>query len=313
MTVASLYGRDLLSMADLTAEEIGLVLDTASELKQMQKSGRPHALLSGQTLGMIFEKPSTRTRVSFETGMYQLGGHALYLNANDMQLGRGETIADTARVLSRYLNGIMIRTFKQSDIEELARFSSIPVINGLTDAEHPCQILADLLTIREQKGRLAGLKVAWVGDGNNMTHSLMLACARLGMDITVSTPEGYAPAPEFVRMAGEIAASTGASVTLHRDPCEGVTGADVIVTDTWASMGQEDEHARRVRDFQPYQVNETLAAQAKRDFIFMHCLPAHRGEEVVDAIIDGPHSVIWDEAENRLHAQKAVLALTLGQ
>lgn len=310
---ASLYGRDLLSMADLTAEEIGLVLDKASALKQMQKSGQPHALLSGQTLGMIFQKPSTRTRVSFETAMYQLGGHALYLNANDMQLGRGETIADTARVLSRYLNAIMIRTFEQSDVEELARFASIPVINGLTDAEHPCQVLADLLTIREHKGRLAGLKLAWVGDGNNMTHSLMLACATLGMEMTVSTPEAYEPDPGFVRKAGEIAASTGGTVALYRDPLEGVTGADVIVTDTWASMGQEEEHARRVRDFQPYQVNEKLVAKAKDDFIFMHCLPAHRGEEVVDEIIDGPHSVVWDEAENRLHVQKAVLALVLAQ
>lgn len=310
--MGNLYGRDLLSMADLSAEEIGRILDTAAEMKRMPKSGAPRAALSGQTLGMIFEKPSTRTRVSFETAMYQLGGHALYLNANDMQLGRGETIADTARVLSRYLNGIMIRTFKQSDIEELARYASIPVINGLTDVEHPCQVLADLLTIREHKGRLAGLKLAWVGDGNNMTNSLLLACALVGMDITVSTPGAYAPDPEYVRRAREMARSTGAAVTLHQDPYAGAAGADIVVTDTWASMGREDEHAARVRDFAPYQVNEELAAAAKDDFIFMHCLPAHRGEEVVDAVIDGPHSVVWDEAENRLHVQKAILALLLG-
>jgi ornithine carbamoyltransferase len=310
--MANLRNRDLISMRDLTAEEIGNVLVTAAKLKHLQKSGQPHALLPGKSLAMIFQKPSTRTRISFELAMFQLGGHALYLNAGDIQLGRGETIADTARVLSRYVDAIMIRTFKQSDVEELAQFGSVPVINGLTDLEHPCQILADLLTIQERKVRLAGLKVAWVGDGNNMANSMMLACARLGMNITLATPEGYDPDPEIVCAAQEYAAPTGASVVLTRDPAVAMTGADVVMTDTWASMGQEGEYDQRIKAFQQYQVNEALVALADQDYVFMHCLPAHRGEEVVDEIMDGPHSVVWDEAENRLHVQKALLALILG-
>jgi len=310
--LANLKNRDLISMRDLSAEEIGYILVMATKLKALQKSGQPHALLPGKSLAMIFQKPSTRTRVSFELTMFQLGGHALYLNAGDIQLGRGETVADTARVLSRYVNAIMIRTFKQSDVEELAQYASVPVINGLTDLEHPCQILADLLTIKERKHRLAGLKLAWVGDGNNVSHSLMLACARLGMNITLAVPEGYDPDPDIVGAAQEYAAGTGASVVLTRDPAVAVNRADVVVTDTWASMGQEGEHAERIKVFEAYQVNKTLVSLANKDYIFMHCLPAHRGEEVVDEIMDGPHSVVWDEAENRLHVQKALVALFLG-
>ncbi|MBE0467676.1 MAG: ornithine carbamoyltransferase, partial [Candidatus Desulforudis sp.] len=254
---------------------------------------------------------STRTRVSFEMAMYQLGGHALPLSAAELQLGRGETIADTGRVLSRYVDGIMIRTFEQSDLDELARYADVPVINGLTDWEHPCQILADLQTILEHKGRLAGLKLAWVGDGNNVAHSLMLGGARTGMRVAVATPTGYAPDPKVAEAATAEAARTGGAVELTTDPVAAVRNADVVVTDTWASMGQESEHAARVQVFSPYQVNEALVAHARPDFIFMHCLPAHRGEEVVDAVMDGSHSVVWDEAENRLHAQKALLALVL--
>jgi len=309
--VSGLKGRDLLSIKDLTAGELTALLDLAADLKARQRAGQPHPLCAGKTLAMIFQKSSTRTRVSFETGMYQLGGYALYLNAQDLQLGRGETVADTARVLSRFVDAIMIRTFAQAEVEELARYADIPVINGLTDWEHPCQILADLLTIREHKGRLAGLKLAWVGDGNNVCHSMLLGGAMTGMLVTAATPPGYAPAEEIVAAARELAAQSGGAVELTDDPAPAVRGADVVVTDTWASMGQEGEHEERVRVFTPYQVNESLVSLARPDFIFLHCLPAHRGEEVTDEIIDGPHSVVWDEAENRLHVQKALLASVL--
>lgn len=306
-----LTGRDLLSLHDFTTEEILAILNLADELKEKNKRGEAHPYLRGKTLGMIFEKASTRTRVSFEVGMYQLGGHALFLSSQDIQLGRGETIADTARVLSRYLDGIMIRTFSQADVEELACHADVPVINGLTDLLHPCQVLADLQTIREHKKKLAGLKLAFVGDGNNMAHSLLFGCAKTGIHISVASPKGYGPSEEIVRAAREDAKSTGSKVEVLADPVAAVRGADVVVTDVWASMGQEAEQDRRARAFAPYQVNEKLVSYAASDFIFLHCLPAHRGEEVTPEVIDGPHSVVFDEAENRLHAQKAVLALLL--
>ncbi|TEB13217.1 Ornithine carbamoyltransferase [Pelotomaculum propionicicum] len=307
----NLKGRDLLSLHDLTPEEVAAILELAGELKEKQKQNIPHPLLAGKTLGMIFQKSSTRTRVSFEVAMYQLGGYALFLNANDLQLGRGETIADTARVLSRFLDGIMIRTYAQSDVEDLARYASIPVINGLTDLTHPCQVLADLLTIKEWKGKLAGLKLAFVGDGNNVCNSLLFGCAKVGMDISVASPEGYKPRQDILRLVNEDAKQTGCRVEIRTDPLEVVAGADVVVTDVWAGMGQEAEQAKRVAALLPYQINPALVSHAKPDYIFLHCLPAHRGEEVVDEIIDGPNSAAWDEAENRLHAQKAVLAMLL--
>lgn len=304
-------GRDFLTLADYSQDEIITILDTAAEIKKLYKNNQPTPFLLGKTLGMIFEKSSTRTRVSFEVGMYQLGGQALFLSSRDMQLGRGETIADTARVLSRYLDGIMIRTFAQTDLEELAEYADIPVINGLTDLTHPCQILADLLTIREHKGRLSGLKVAYVGDGNNIAHSLLIGGAKVGMHVAVATPENYQPHGMIVDVAKQAAAESGGTIELTTDPVAAVTNADVLVTDVWASMGQEAEAEERAKVFAPYQVNSNLAKHAKADYIFLHCLPAHRGEEVTAEIIDGPHSVVWDEAENRLHAQKAVLALLL--
>jgi len=261
---------------------------------------------------MIFQKPSTRTRVSFEVAMFQLGGHGLYLSASDLQLGRGETISDTGKVLSRYLDGIMIRTFAQKDVEELAQSAEIPVINGLTDLLHPCQVLADLQTVREHKGDLRGLKLAYLGDGNNVCHSLLYGCAKMGMHISVASPQDYLPVPHIVEEARSVAGETGGSVTILLSPLEAVQDADVVVTDVWASMGQEAEQKERLKIFAPYQVNTDLVRRAKPDFIFMHCLPAHRGEEVSDEIIDGSHSVVFDEAENRLHAQKALLALLMG-
>jgi ornithine carbamoyltransferase len=307
----NLKGRDLLCLHEFTPEEIAAILELAGDLKEKQKKNIPHGYLPGKTLGMIFQKSSTRTRVSFEVGMYQLGGYSLFLNTNDLQLGRGETVQDTARVLSRYLDGIMIRTYEHSEVEELAKYASVPVINGLTDLQHPCQILADLQTVLERKGRLKGLKMAYVGDGNNVCNSLLFGCAKVGMDIAVASPDGYKPNEEVVRMAKEDAAATGARIDIITEPVEAVTGADVVVTDVWASMGQEIERALRARVFAPYQVNPELIRHARSDYIFLHCLPAHRGEEVVDEIIDGPNSAAWDEAENRLHVQKAILAMLI--
>lgn len=304
-------GRDLLTLADYTKEEIQMLLDLAVQLKKRQKEGKTTPLLSGKTLGMIFEKSSTRTRVSFEVGMYQLGGQALFLSRNDLQLGRGETIADTARVLSRYLDGIMIRTFGHEKAVELARFATIPVINGLTDDYHPCQVLADLLTILEKKGTLDGVKLAYVGDGNNMAHSLMQAGAIMGMRVAVATPTGYEPKREVVDFSRKMAVLSGGEVTITHSPEEAVAEADVVYTDVWASMGQEQEAQQRLQDFRGYQVDERLMKRAKADALFMHCLPAHRGEEVSDEVADGPQSVIFDQAENRLHAQKAVLAAVM--
>ncbi len=306
--------KHLLTLHDWSTEEILDTLNLADKLKYEQKHGIEHHLLKGKTLGMIFSKSSTRTRVSFEVGMYQLGGSALFLSANDIQLGRGESVYDTANVLSRFLDGIMIRTFKQSDVEDLARFGSIPVINGLTDLVHPCQILADFQTIREHKeGRLKGLKLAYIGDGNNMAHSLLYGGAKVGMDIAVATPPEYMCDAQVVKNALEDAKATGAKLTLTCDPQEAIKGADVVYADTWVSMGQEEEKEEKIKVFSNYQINKELFSQADKHAIFLHCLPAYRGYEVTEDVIDGPQSVVFDEAENRLHAQKAVMVRLLGK
>ncbi|MBU9674686.1 ornithine carbamoyltransferase [Planococcus sp. CP5-4] len=301
---------DFLSLKDYRTEEILDLLNLAIELKKPENKYLP--LLKGKVLGMIFEKSSTRTRVSFEAGMLQLGGHAMFLSSQDTQLGRGETIADTARVLSGYLDGLMIRTFHQSAVEELAEFSSIPVINGLTDDYHPCQVLADLMTLLEHFGELKGRKLAYIGDGNNMANSLMIGAAKVGLDIAIAAPAGYEPQAEMVELARAIAKDTGSVVTVTNDPAEAVNNSDAIYTDVWASMGQEAEAIKRLNDFEGFQVNAELVQHAKADYIFMHCLPAHREEEVTTDILEGPHSVIFQEAENRLHAQKAVLVTLMG-
>ncbi len=292
---------------DVSIDELKALLNTAVDLKAKTKAGAFEPLLAGKSLGMIFSKSSTRTRVSFEVGMYQLGGQPLFLSSDDIQLGRGETIADTAQVLSRMLDGIMIRTFDHQDIVDLARYGSIPIINGLSDDQHPTQALADLLTILEHKGALKGLKLAYVGDGNNVANSLLQACAKAGMDISVASPQGYTCPDFFVRQALSDAAITGSEIKMTADPFEAVSGADVVYTDTWTSMGQEDEKQKRAAIFAPYQVNADLMSHAKKDAIFMHCLPAYRGYEVTADIIDSPRSVVFDEAENRLHAHKAIL------
>ncbi|MBE7065456.1 MAG: ornithine carbamoyltransferase [Ruminococcaceae bacterium] len=297
----------LISLNDLSCDEINELIDLAIKLKKDNKEGKTHHYLKGQSLGMIFSKSSTRTRVSFEVGMYQLGGQALFLSSNDIQLGRGEPISDTAQVLSRFLDGIMIRTFKHSDVVELAEKGSIPIINGLTDDEHPCQVLADLQTIYEHKGTLKGLKLAYIGDGNNMAHSLLHGCSKVGMDVAVASPDGYTCGEKFVNEAKAAAEISGSKVIMTSDPIEAIKDADVVYTDTWASMGQEAEKEIRAKIFAPYQVNKELFAHAKKDAMFLHCLPAYRGYEVTEDVIDGPNSYIFDEAENRLHAQKAVL------
>lgn len=307
-----LRGRDLLELDDYTTEEIQYLIDLAIEIKAKQKNGEVYQPLKGKTIGLIFEKSSTRTRVSFEVGMYQLGGHALFLSKNDIQLGRGETIADTAGVMSRYLDGIMIRTFGHDKVVDLARYASIPVINGLSDLAHPCQVLADYQTIYEHKGTLKGLKLAYIGDGNNMAHSLMIGGAKLGVHVSVASPEGYEPDPQVVASAQKIAEATGAVIEVVRDPKAAVKDADAIYTDVWASMGFEEEQKAREIAFAAYQVDEELAKHAKPDYVFMHCLPAHRGEEVSEGVIDGKHSIIFDQAENRLHAQKALMAALMG-
>ena len=304
----SLKGRDFLTLKDFTRQEIEEMVNLGIDLKAKQKAGIPTPILAGKTLGMIFQKSSTRTRVSFEVGMYQLGGSALFLSTNDLQIGRGEPIKDTARVLSRYLDGIMIRTYSHADVEELAEYADIPVINGLTDDYHPTQIIADLITIQEHNGKLEGIKFAYVGDGNNMTHSLMIGCAKVGMDVTVACPDGYMPNPEIVALAQGYAAESGGSVTVMHDPKEAVKGVDVVYTDTWASMGQEAEKEIRKKAFVGYQVDDAMMALAKPDAIFMHCLPAYRGMEVTDEVIESAQSVVFDEAENRLHAHKAIMA-----
>jgi ornithine carbamoyltransferase len=303
----SLNGRSFIRVADWSRDELLEVLDLADDLKRRQQAREEHHLLPGRTLGMIFQKPSTRTRVSFEVGIYQLGGTGLYLSAGDLQLGRGETIKDTAVVLSRYLDAIMIRTFAQSDVEELAANASIPVINGLTDSAHPCQALADVMTIRERFGRLEGLKVVYLGDGNNVCASLMVACAKLGMTFVAATPAEYRPEEEAVRIARE----AGGIVELVDDPRTAVAGADVLYTDVWTSMGQEDERQQRLQDLAGFGIDANLVKQAGEGAIVLHCLPAHYGEEITEDVLYGPQSAVWDQAENRLHAQKALMALVI--
>jgi ornithine carbamoyltransferase len=299
--------KHFIDIADTSADEFIYLLDLADRLKAQHKSGRQHNNLNGKTLAMIFAKSSTRTRISFEVGMKQLGGHAIYLNTQDIQLGRGESVADTAQVLSRFVDAIMIRTFAHQDVLDLAECGSIPVINGLTDLMHPCQALADLMTVREHKGGLRGLKLAYLGDGNNVANSLLQACARVGMDVAVAAPSGYTCDPACIADAKKQAARQGSSVLLTDDPVVAARNADVLYTDTWVSMGQEDEKQARIAVFNAYQVNAAIMAAAKPDAIFLHCLPAYRGLEVTSEVIDGPASVVFDEAENRLHAQKAVL------
>ena len=304
MPVSAAPHRDFLAIPDFSAAELVALFDLADRMRRGEYRDRP---LAGKTLAMIFMKASTRTRVSFEVGAYQLGGQASFLSPRDVQLGRGEPIADTARVLSRYVDGIMIRTFAHQDVEELARYADVPVINGLTDLLHPCQILADLLTVRPHLGGYAGRKVAWIGDGNNMANSWINAAWRLGFELALACPAGYEPSREMLERA-----QASAQVTLTRDPREAVEGAHVVNTDVWASMGQEEEQQRRERDFAGYQVDDAMMATAARDAIFLHCLPAHRGEEVAASVIDGPQSRVWDEAENRLHVQKAIMAVLIG-
>lgn len=306
--VNQIRGRDFLTLEDYTKEELMGLIQFAIKLKNKHKLGIPHRLLEGKTLAMIFEKSSTRTRVSFEAGMFQLGGHALFLSKDDLQMGRGETISDTAKVLSSYVDAIMIRTFEHEIVEELAENGNIPIINGLTDDFHPSQVLADLMTIYEQKGGFEGKKLVYIGDGNNMAHSLLMGCAIMGMDCTVAVPKGYEVDETILARAKEKAVSSGAKITQVNDPKEAVKDADVIYTDVWTSMGMEGEEEDRLKAFADYQVNDALVAHAKDDYTFFHCLPAHRGEEVMPSVIDGPHSVVFEEAENRLHAQKAILA-----
>ncbi len=301
--------RDFVSLYDFSKEELLALLRRAKELKEMQKRGENYRPLEGKTLGMVFEKPSTRTRVSFEVGMYQLGGHALFLSSQEMQLGRGETVADTARILSRYVDGIMIRTFSHRNVEEMARFATVPVINGLSDLLHPCQILSDIFTIWEKLGRYEGVKVAYIGDGNNVANSWINGALRMGMELWVASPPDYEPDGEILRRAKD---ENPRSVHLTHDPREAARGAQVLYTDVWTSMGQEEEQERRREAFRPYQLNRELVDLAEEGALVMHCLPAHRGEEITDEVMDGPQSVVFDQAENRLHVQKAILEALLG-
>jgi ornithine carbamoyltransferase len=301
--------KDFLSITDLSAEEYEDILTLAARLKRQRYAGVPHPLLAGKTLAMLFEKASTRTRMSFDVGMYDLGGYALYLNARDTQLGRGETVADTARVMSRYVHGAIMRTYKHETITEFAKYASIPVINALSDKEHPCQIMADSLTLKEKFGELEGLKIAWIGDGNNVCNSLIMASVQTGMEIAVGTPKGYEPNPVAIKFARD----NGGKVTVYDDPVKAVTDAHAIYTDTWISMGEEDKKETKLKDFVGYQLDMPLMKKAADDVIILHCLPAHRGEEITDEVIDSPQSGVWDQAENRLHAQKAILVRLLGR
>ncbi|MBI2081346.1 MAG: ornithine carbamoyltransferase [candidate division NC10 bacterium] len=305
--------RDLVSLHDWSAAELAALLDQAADLKAKQRAGIPHALLPGETLALIFEKPSLRTRVTFEAGMTQLGGHAIYLAPQDIRLGERETVADGARNLSRWVDGIVARTFRHQVVVELAEHASVPVINGLTDLLHPCQILVDLFTIREKRGDLTGCRVAFIGDGNNVANAWCTGAAKTGVDLTIACPRGYEPDPSILHQAREDAKGTGACIQVLHDPAAAARGADVIYTDVWTSMGQEEERAKRVKVFQPFQVNRALVSLARPDVLVMHCLPAHRGEEITDEVIDGPHSVVFDEAENKLHVQKALLVALLGR
>jgi ornithine carbamoyltransferase len=305
--------RDFLTLDDVTRPELESLLQSAAQLKDYLKRGIPHRFLEGRALGMIFKKPSSRTRVSFEVGMFQLGGLALFLNDHDLGLGVRESVADIGRLFSRYVDGIVIRTFAHEEVEELARYAAVPVINGLTDQHHPCQILADLLTIQEKFGRYAGVKVAWVGDGNNVANSWLQGAAKMGMHLSLACPKGYWPPADLICKAQEEAAASGGSIELLEDPVQAVKEADVIYTDVWVSMGQEAERRWRLEVFQAYQVNQTLLDAAKPTTLVMHCLPAHRGEEITAEVIDGPRSIVFDHAENRLHTQKAVLHFLLGR
>ena len=299
--------KDFISILDISESELEQLLIEAHQLKRQKKAGTTHPLLAGKTLAMIFEKSSTRTHISFEVGMNELGGHALFLNARDMQIWRGEEIRDTARAASRYVSALMIRAYKHSTIEEFARYATIPVINGLSDMEHPCQLLADIMTMQEHFGSTRDLRVTWVGDGNNVCHSLILSTVLTGLEVTVSTPVGYEPAPEYVKKAQEL----GGKVTLIREPEKAVKDAEVIVTDTWVSMGDEGEHDERLKLFGDYTVDADLMKLASPDARVLHCLPTHRGEEITDEVMEGGQSLVWDEAENRLHAQKALLVRLL--
>lgn len=306
-----LKGRDLLTLLDYTSEEVSYLLYKADEMKKEMLKGNMPPILAGKTLGMIFEKNSTRTRVSFEVGMIQLGGHAMFMNARDLQIGRGESVYDTGHVLSEYLDGIMIRANSHEMVKELAEHTSMPIINGLTDIFHPCQALADLLTILEVKGSLKGQKIAYVGDGNNVAHSLIIAAAHMGMHAAIATPVGFEYNAELLEKVKELAKANGGSVIATTDPIEAVKGADAVYTDVWTSMGQEEEAAARLEAFKDFQINDELVAHAKEDYMFLHCLPAHREEEVATSVIDGPNSYVFQQAGNRLHAQKAVLASLL--
>jgi len=306
-----LKGRDFISIHDFSKEDISLMLEVGRELKKEQKNGIAHPILKGKTLGMIFQKSSTRTRVAFEVGMYQLGGHALFLSPKDIQLGRGETIKDTALVLSRMLDGIMIRTFSHDEVLELAEWASIPVINGLTDLLHPTQVIGDMMTVQEHKGALQGLKLVFIGDGNNVAHELLYGGAKMGMDVIIACPPGFEPDQQVMQLAQKDALETGAKLQISYDPWEAVKGADVVYTDVWASMGQEGEAEEKEKQFLQFQVNSALMQEAKPDAIVMHCLPAKRGKEITDEVMDGPQSVVFDESENRLHAHKAIMALTM--
>ena len=304
-----LKGRDFTRIGTWNSEELKTALNLADELKALRQRREPHELLPGRTLGMIFQKPSTRTRVSFEVGITELGGHGIYLAAGDLQLGRGETIKDTAVVLSRYLDAIMIRTFAQDDVEQLAEHGSVPVINGLTDYAHPCQALADLMTIRERLERLSGVRLVYLGDGNNVCVSLMVGAARFGMRFVAATPKGYEPDATAVAAARRAAVQMGGTVELVSNPREAAREADVLYTDVWTSMGQEEQAGRRRKDLAGYQIDEQLLSHASQDAIVLHCLPAHYGEEITEEVLYGPHSAVWDQAENRLHSQKALMAL----
>lgn len=307
-----LKNKDLISIHDLSVGEVATIMDVARKLKRMQKSGIPHEFLKGKTMAMIFSKASTRTRVSFETGFHQLGGHSIYLSDATSQVGRGEPVKDTARVLSRYVDGIMIRTFSHDSVIELAEYASVPVINGLTDLLHPCQALTDMFTILEKKEVLKGRKLVYVGDGNNMAHSLMYACAKVGMHMVCASPKGYQPNEKIVKEAQEDGKYTGATITVEEDMLAAAKGADVLYTDVWTSMGEEAEREARMKALHAYQINAELLAEARPDAIVLHCLPAHRGEEITEEVIEGPHSAVFDEAENRLHVQKAIMALLMG-
>lgn len=304
-------GKDVLRIDEFSPQELHLLLQSAIQMKTMLKNGQNFQPLAGKTLGMIFDKSSTRTRVSFEVGMYQLGGMGMFLSGKELQLGRGEPISDTAQVLSRYVDAIMIRTYSHEDVQELAKYASIPIINGLDDKFHPCQALADVMTILEHKGKLKGVKLAYIGDGNNVANSLIFAAVLLGMDVSVATPAGYELSEDIVLTATQYAKASGSQLVITNDPKEAVQQADVLYTDVWTSMGFEEENETRLQAFANYQINEELVAHAKKDYIFMHCLPAHRGEEVTAGVIDGKNSVVFDQAENRLHAQKAIMAAVM--